>query len=184
MSENPVNPVKPKANDPYSKYLVNKQEEVKKALQEKINNLIKSDQKKKISILEKTITDSEGKLDNLKKLLNEYYFAKTNGDKEKIEEKLKAFKQELNKISTEYGNTNKDNKDTKESLETEENDFGKELDILKQNMGDNSKNPNIVLSSFMNSNKELFTNLKLEKDINNFNINISKLIKEIQGKGE
>ena len=112
MSENPVNPVnpvKPKANDPYSKYLVNKQEEVKKALQEKINNLIKSDQKKKISILEKTITDSEGKLDNLKKLLNEYYFAKTNGDKEKKQEKLKAFKEELEKISKDYENTNNGN---------------------------------------------------------------------------
>ena len=76
--------------NPYLEYLKKNEEKVAKALQEKINNLMKSYQKKKIAILEKSVTDSEAELDILKKLVNEYYFDEMNNNSSKGE-KLKLY---------------------------------------------------------------------------------------------
>jgi hypothetical protein len=167
-------------NDPYLEYLEKNQDKVVKALKEKINNLMKSDQKKKISILEKSVTDSEAELDKLKKLVNEYYFDEMNNNETKTT-KLTALMDELKKLGEKYKNEN-DGTDNKEKLQDKEKAFGTSLDTLKDNMSDKSLKPNDVLKKFMEENKEQFEKLKLGTDIKNFETNISNLIKQLESK--
>jgi len=166
--------------NPYLEYLKKNEEKVAQALQEKINNLIKSDQKKKIAILEKSVTDSEAELDRLKKLVNEYYFHEMNNNSSKGE-KLEKLNEELKKVGESYKIKN-DGSGKKDELEINEKAFGTSLDTLKDDMSDKSKKPDEVLKKFMEDNKQQFAKLKLEKDMNNFNTNISNLIKQMESK--
>jgi hypothetical protein len=163
---------------PYLEYLKENKVKVVKALKEKINNLMKSDQKKKISILEKSVTDSEGKLDQLKKLVNEYYFDEINNN-DKKKEKFKILEEELRKAGDEY---ERKNISENVNLEDQEKEFEEKLDKLKVEMSDNKLKSNEVLKKFMEDNQDKFKELKLETDMNNFNTNISNLIKQLQSK--
>ncbi len=167
--------------NPYLEYLKKNQGKVAKALQEKINNLMKSDQKKKIAILEKSVTDSESELDKLKKLVNEYYFDEMNNNNETKTIKLKALMDELGKLKTKYEGEN-DGSGKKVELEKNEKAFGTSLDTLKDDMSDKSKKPDEVLKQFMEKNANTFKDLKLETDMKNFETNISNLIKQMQSK--
>lgn len=167
-------------NDPYLEYLKKYQDKVVKALKEKINNLMKSDQKKKISILEKSVTDSEAELDKLKKLVNEYYFDEMNNNSDK-EDKLTKLKEELGNVGDEYKGKN-DGSGKKEALQANENAFGASLDKLKEDIRVKGQKPDEVLKQFMEQNAKTFKDLKLETDMKNFETNISNLIKQMQSK--
>ena len=167
-------------NDPYLEYLEKNQDKVVKALKEKINNLMKSDQKKKIAILEKSVTDSEAELDKLKKLVNEYYFDEMNYNESK-ETKITTLKEELETLGKKYENEN-DGSGDKEKLQDNENKFGASLDKLKEDIRVKGQKPDEVLKQFMEVNAQTFKDLKLETDMKNFETNISNLIKQMESK--
>ena len=166
-------------NNVYLDYLKNNQEIVEKALNEKIKNKINEDQKKKLSILEKSITDSEAELDKVKKLLSEYYFDVLN-NKDSTEKKQK-FMEELTILQDKYKVEN-DGSGTKESLEQGEKSIVEKLDKMKDDMDDKTKKTKEVLDEFIKVNEEEFKKLNLSKDLNNFNSNISSMIKDIESK--
>ncbi len=75
-----------------------------------------------------------------------------------------------------------DGSGTKESLEQGEKSIVEKLDKMKVVMDDKTKKTKEVLDEFIKVNEEEFKKLNLSKDLNNFNSNISSMIKDIESK--